>query len=702
MKIWNQAPLVRLILPFIAGILTAVYLPLQVSNFAFIVAPYFAFVAGVIFIPSFKISYKRSWIFGGTINVLLFALAYQLTIGKTEKFSGSHFSKFVSGTTIAVAKLVQPPIEKERSYKMMAEISSVKTGTGWKEVSGKAMIYLAKDQRSGKLKYGDEIILQGTFGEIPGPQNPGEFNYKQFLAFHNVYEQCSADQTHWVPLGTNSGNIILQLSYALRDRLLSVMQADHIEGDEFAVGAALMLGYSDKLDAEIISAYAGTGALHVLSVSGLHVAIVYVVFNWLLFFLDKLKRGNILKAVILILLLWFYSALTGLSPSVLRAATMFSFIIIAKAFNRYTNIYNTLAASAFILLVFDPFLLMEVGFQLSYIAVIGIVYLQPKIYGLFEPENKLIEHAWTLTAVSIAAQIATFPLGLFYFHQFPNYFLLSNFIVIPVSTVIIYLGIALFAFNQVPVISVYLAKGFSWCVWLLNASVKMIEKWPCALQEGISITVPETWLLYGMILLFAYYFFKRKVNYLFGGLLAAVFILCLQVREQEQQYRQRKMIVYDISKTSAIDLITAKQNALLADLSLAQNESALSFHIRQNWWSLGITHPAIVTGAFCSEDVYIHKNSIQFIDKKIIIIRSASALDKKWKQPLKIDFLVISESPGIAIAELLKKYDPEEIIFDSSNSNYRLDKWKKECAALSRAYYSVKDSGTFEADLEAI
>ncbi|MCW3101866.1 MAG: ComEC/Rec2-related protein [Bacteroidetes bacterium] len=698
MKIWSQAPLVRLILPFIAGIIAAVYFPLTAGNFGWIMAPYFVFIVAVTFIPSLKISYKRSWVFGLVINILLLALGYRLTVSNTEKFSASHVSKLANGKSVVLARLLQSPLEKDRSYKMVVELALLKDGAEWKELSGKVMLYLEKDQRAAALKYGDEILVQGTFNEIAGPQNPGEFNYRQFLALHNVYEQCSADKQHWLPAGRNSGNCILRSSYALRDRLLNILKTDNIEGDEFAVGAALMLGYADKLDAEILSAYSGTGALHVLSVSGLHVAIVYVVFNWLLFFLDKVKRGNILKAVILILLLWFYSALTGLSPSVLRAATMFSFIIIAKAFNRYTNIYNTLAASAFVLLAIDPFLVMEVGFQLSYIAVIGIVYLQPKISALSEPENKLIEQAWSITAVSIAAQIATFPLGLYYFHQFPNYFLLSNFIVIPVSTLIIYLGIALFALTGVPVVSTYLAAGFGKCVWLLNASVKMIGGWPYALQEGISISATETWMLYAIILFLVAYLVRPKVMYLFAGLSAILLFLCMQAMEQQHEYSQHRMVVYNIAKTSAVDLIDAKSNVLLTEPSLAQNEKALSFHIKQNWWKLGINAPVIVTKDFSSEQICIQNNWILFNNRKIVIVSGAAPV-KKWRQPVKVDFLIVSKNAETGIAELLKSYDPEQIIFDSSNSNYRLEKWKKECEALARTYYSVKDSGAFETEL---
>lgn len=701
MKIWNQAPLVRLILPFIIGILSAVYLPFQIQNFGWIITPYLIFIMVIVLVPGYKISYRKSWLFGIAINILLFAFAYQLTIYKTAKFTSTHFSKFVNGRSFVYARLSQSAIEKERSLKMVMDVLAVKNDSGWVRTSGKAMIYLKKDERSLHLNYGDEIVFSTTFNSIPEPQNPGEFNYKRFLAFHNIFQQASANDINWKSIGINSGNSILRYSYSLRDKLLNILRSENVKDDEYAVGAALMLGYSDKLDAEIISAYSSTGALHVLSVSGLHVAIVYVVFNWLLFFFDKFKHGHIIKAVILILMLWFYSALTGLSPSVLRAAAMFSFIIIAKAFDRYTNIYNTLAASAFLLLALNPYLIMEVGFQLSYIAVIGIVYIQPKISQWFETDNWLLGQIWTITAVSVAAQIATFPLGLHYFHQFPNYFLLSNFIVIPISTIIIYLGIALFAFAKLSFLASYLALGFSWSVWLLNYSVKQIEKWPHALLQGISISVLETWLIYGMVLLFIYYFINRRSIYLISALGVVILILCSQIVEQNVQFRQNKFIVYNIPKTSAIDFISSKSNVLLTDSAFAKNESSLLFHVKHNWWDLGINNTKIISENYYENDLHIMNNKIQFIDKRIVIINKD--LDGngvgEHRKKVNIDYLIISNGPKLKMKNALEFYNPKQIIFDSSNPNYKLMKWKEECVELKQSYYSVSDSGAFEVDI---
>ncbi len=704
MNLWNQAPFIRLILPFIAGILSAIYFPFQLAYSIYIIAVLAAIIALIILIPRLNISYRKSWWFGVIINCALFIFSYQLTISKTEKFATNHFSKFTDSTQYVYAKLNESYLEKEKSLKAVLEVIAVKQIGNWKKTCGKAMIYFKKDSRSLKLKYGDEIVMRVNFKEVPPPQNPGEFNYKKFLAFHNIFHQAYLKNNDWVYSGHNSGNPILTTSINLRNSLLNAFIANHILNDEFAVGSALLLGYVDKLDADILTAYASTGALHVLSVSGLHVAIVYVVFNWLLFFFNKIKYGLIIKAVILLLLLWFYAILTGSSPSVLRSAAMLSFIIIAKTFNRNTNIYNTLAASAFFLFLFNPYLILDVGFQLSYIAVIGIVYIQPMIYNWFEVNNWLLEQVWAITAVSIAAQIATFPLGLYYFHQFPNYFLLSNLIVIPLSTVIIYLGLSVLAFVKISILVKYLAIGFSWSVWLLNSSVKQIESWPYAVQQGISITVFDTLFLYALIVSLLLYFSKKQFQYLFFAMSLGIILLCSQLIEQYGQFTQKKMIIYNIPKTSAIDFICAKTNLLLTDTAFAKNENGLKFRIKNNWSESGMNDTKIISGNFETNNLIIRNNFIQFFDKRIARVNEKEVLKTKNimpQKPLQVDYLIISRNPYLHISEIVKLFDAKTIIFDSSNSQYNINKWKSECNTLSQSYYSVIDSGALVVNLKS-
>ncbi len=693
MYIWNKAPFIRLILPFLFGILIAIYFPFQIKFSLFIIIIMAFILAIVMLFPIFTSSYRKSWWFGLLVNGSLFLFSFQLTILKTEKFSDNHFSKYTNGTQLAYCRLTEQYLEKEKSLKVIVQVQAIKQGKNWKNTSGKAMLFFKKDSLSLKLKYGDQLFINANLNDIPPPQNPGEFNYKRFLQFHNVYNQAYIKNADWVYCGENKGNYLLKKSYKLRNNLLEILTENNLYGLEFAVGSALLLGYVDKLDADIISAYASTGALHILSVSGLHVAIIYIVFNWLLSFLLRFKYGNIIRAIILILLLWSYATLTGLSPSVLRAATMFSFIIIAKAYFRNTNIYNTLAASAFLLLLFNPYFIMDVGFQLSYIAVIGIIYIQPKIYDWFELDNWLLDQIWKITSVSIAAQIATFPLGFYYFNQFPNYFLFSNLIVIPISTAIIYLGIALFTFAKFSLITSYLAMGFGFGVWFLNQSVNAIEKWPYAVIQGISITAFETFLLYLFIAALLIYFSTRKFISLLMVFILFITILSSQLIEQFNQYQQKSFVIYNIPKTSAIDFISAKSNILLTDTAFAKNEKALLYRVKHNLWNLGINNTKIISENIKTNYLSINNNFIQFYDLRMTKINAINNFKIVAKDPIHLDYLIISENPKLQISEIFKQYNARIIVFDSSNSIYNIRKWKTECKLLNQAYYSVVDSG---------
>lgn len=701
MIFWNQAPLVRLLISILTGIIAAVYSEIYSPLFIVVAAILFIVIGSLTIFNQFTFKYKFRWIYGFILNIVLFFFGFQLTILNTSKFQDSHFSKHIDKEEFVYVKVMEPSLEKERSLKIIAEVIAVKQSEKWLNTTGKSLFYFQKDSLSKQISYGDCLLLKTKFDEIKSPQNPSEFNYKRYISFHQIYQQAYVKSENWKSLNKNEGNIILKYSLLLRDKLLSILTENKVEGKEFAVSSALLVGYEDKLDADIISAYASTGALHVLSVSGLHVAIVYIVFNLLLFPLDKIKYGNSIKAALLILFLWFYAALTGLSPSVLRASTMFSFIIISKAFNRYTNIYNTLAASALFLLLINPYLIMDVGFQLSYLAVIGIVYLQPIIYEWWEPKNGLLEKIWAITSVSIAAQVATFPLGLHYFHQFPNYFLFSNLIVIPLSTIIIYLGIAVFVVSKISLLAGFLAQLLSWLTSILNQSVEVIEHLPYANFQGISVSITETWLLYFLIIMLLAFFAMKQIQYLRYTMVLVIAFFGIQLLESYQEINQKKFIVYNIPKISAYDFIQGKQVLLLADSSLIYNDSRLLFHLKHNWYDLGIKQQTMLNNKtvkkWGNNALFVKDNFVQFYHKRIAIINALST--KNTKEKINVDYLILSRNPQLKIADLAKHYVFKKIIIDSSNSNRKTNNWKKECDVMKINYYSVAESGAFIDDL---
>jgi competence protein ComEC len=309
------------------------------------------------------------------------------------------------------------------------------------KAEGKLISFIPIDEKSKQLKYGDKIWLNIIINEIPFSTHESGFDFKKYYANKGIYH--NAYVLDWDLIEKNTG--IYSYILTQRDLLLRVLSEHLPTENEFAVGAALCLGNKELLSDELKNEFATVGAMHVLAVSGLHVGIIFsLLLKILSFFKTRKKLWVISKIAITVLCIWVFALLTGASPSVLRAAIMFSFITISLYSRRFRNTYNTLAAAALMLLIYDPYLLFDVGFQLSFTAVTGIVYLHPRIYKLLYFKWKVPDYFWQITSVGIAAQLATFPIGLYYFHHLPINFMLTGLFVVPFAFLILTLGIALF------------------------------------------------------------------------------------------------------------------------------------------------------------------------------------------------------------------------------------------------------------------
>ena len=531
------------------------------------------------------------------------------------------------------------------------------------------------------------------------PKNPQEFDYKKYLENRSIYQQGYLACDDWRLLDSKSKGLDVFANDA-RQFLLSSLKSNGIEGDQYAIASALILGSKDELDFEVKQAYATAGAMHVLAVSGLHVGIIFLILNTLLSILDTSKKGRTVKAIILLIALWSYALITGLSPSVLRAATMFSFVIIGTVLNRKSSIYNTLAASAFFLLIINPNLLFEVGFQLSYIAVLGIVYLQPLIYKRIYTRWWLLDKIWAITAVSIAAQIATLPLTLYYFNQFPVYFMLSNLLVIPSAIVILSLGILLFITSPIPAVSESVGWVLNKFIEGLNFGIKEIELLPNSLIEGLSISVLECVALYIIILLFIHGLKVRKlkiVNYAF--LLALIFIIN-DLMEDVALANSKSMIVYHINKKQAIDFIDGTSNVLLANSSLIKDKQKQSFHIKSNWSYLDLQNVQHIPTEATKLDETLLDSSLQLVDtySKFHTVKMVR-IDKKFAlQPLgkkiDVDYVLMSGNAKTKLKDLYKMFNFKSVIVDGSNSKWNRNRVEAEAENLHIPIYNT-EKGAF-------
>ncbi|MDP6909121.1 MAG: ComEC/Rec2 family competence protein, partial [Flavobacteriales bacterium] len=444
-----------------------------------------------------------------------------------------------------------------------------------------------------------------------GMGNPNEFNYARYLRFHNILFRGYVNSKNWKLLSDGKPSL-KRWFLKVRSQLISKLEAARLQDDELAVASALILGYRLDLDRELMAAYAEAGATHVLAVSGLHVGIVYVIFNMLLKFMDRSRKTRILKTIILILCLFGYAGLTGLSASVFRAATMFSFVAVGKMIDRSTNIFNTLAASAFCLILYEPMIVMQVGFQLSYAAVIGIVIVQPKLFNLIAFNNRLVDWAWSITCVSLAAQLATFPLGLLYFHQFPNLFLISNLLVIPAAAVILYLGFSLFLFSFWEPALLFFGFLLDSIIELLNDTVSLIERIPHSVLSGIDISILESLLIYGIISSFLVFIANKRFSGLYASLILTVVLLAYQVIETHSQKNQKFIAIYNVRGETAIALIEGKDVTFLSSKEMWEDEQRMLFHVRHHWWNKGIENKNFVVLDERTLNRELEWNGVQF------------------------------------------------------------------------------------------
>lgn len=449
-------------------------------------------------------------------------------------------------------QITAAPQEKPRSIAIQGKLIRALTDSLPQKAAGGTMLYLQKDTAAQALQYGDYIAVEAHLKTPDPPANPEQFDYPAYLAQKGIYYTAYADSNHWVSAQKRAGFTIKRWAIDARINLLQKIKNWPLAPPEKSVAEALLLGYRDDISPELREKYAGAGASHVLAVSGLHVGILYLVASQLLFFLKKIRYGDSLKMGVLILILWSYAFLTGLSPSVVRAATMFTFVALGTTFGRITSIYNTLLASALILLAIRPTYLYSVGFQLSYMAVFSIVWLQPVLASLWQPRYFLGRKFWDITTVSIAAQIGTFPLAIYYFHQFPGLFLIANWIILPLIPAIMYWGgscLILDSFNVLPTIAV---KVLSWGLQGMNFTVKVIEASEFWLINQLHLHLWEMVAIYltmGFFILWLLFGKYQRLQISLGILAILVFA---QIWENETLHKQQQLVIYNMPEHSVI------------------------------------------------------------------------------------------------------------------------------------------------------
>ena len=585
---WHKVPVVRLFIPFVLGVGIAMFaefpMPLIIGLLALS-------IAGCVYFYFYNPSLRLGWIPACFAYLCMFSCGIVLHFLQDIRIRSEYF-EHIPRSKWAVVRISDQPVAKKKSWKAGAELVGVIDSTGHTHTAiGKIIIYIQKTDSLSPVGYSDRILIPvRVLKQVAPPQNPGEFNYKRYLAFHHCYHQAYLRQGQYAVSAIPAKPTLYTYIYATQSYFKYVLAKYVQSKNEMGIAQALLYGYDDDIDEETVQAFANTGTLHVLAVSGMHVGIIFMILNTLLKSFDRNRYTKWLKAIISLLILWIYSLLCGMSPSILRATVMFSFIIVSNTIDRPANIYNTLAASAFLLMLFDCNIIANVGFQLSYMAVLGIVFLQPYIYNMLIMHTWVGNQIWKITSVSIAAQIATSPIGILYFHQFPNVFLFSNLFIIPLTTIILYGCLLLMAISSIHILASIVGYIIYLIISFTNTLVLWVEKIPYAYIEGIQISIPQTLVLYAMAATLIAYFLRHEIYWFKLFLALCLCFMCISSYTYIKQQMQYDLTVYHVSGHSAIRITRNDHSYILADSALYLDREKKRFHLQQHIWSSGIVN----------------------------------------------------------------------------------------------------------------
>ncbi|MCL2597016.1 MAG: ComEC family competence protein [Paludibacter sp.] len=686
-KLLNKTPFLRLLLPLVAGIVafTAIpKVPVAILVTIFSIAIVCIFLS--FFIKKSKNQFAFRWIFGVVISLLLLVSGYFLSFKKNIE---SDFN-FHSGKNFYAVELTSAPVEKRNSYMVHAKIIGFQNDTAFEKTKGNVLFYIQKNDSAAMLLYGDILLLEA---ELQPPQkalNPDAFDFGMYLRRQGISATAYIPANYWKYIGKNTNFSIFRIADRCQKFLLGIYRNLGLSGDEFAIVAALTLGYTDEIAPELSKQYSASGAVHILSVSGLHVAIVYGFLMFILgLFLKDKRWKKIVKSLLIIICLWAYATLTGLSPSVMRAAFMCSVVAAALCFDRKSKILNSIFLSAFVLLLVNPNNLFNIGFQLSYAAVISIVIFAVPANNLLKTKNKVIIFVIDTFIVSVAAQLGTVPFTIYYFHAFPTWFLLTNLIAIPLSTLIIYVAITTLAFSAVPVLSTILASLLQVLLLALNGSIRFIFELPMSVLS-LSWNFEQMWLLV-LSITFAYIFYYSK------KFLPALLTLCcilsvffINLKIKYQTLNSQKVVVYSAQKNTHISFIQGNENTVFTTDSVDIQTLAKSF-----WDNNKLHEPN-----FIGENGYFSDGFIEFRNKKFYILTNDFFRRKTTNSaPLYIDYLVVGALQKPKMEQLLTCFTPKNVIICNGVSAFYTSEIEKICNQNNIPAYSVEKNGAFVINL---
>ncbi len=665
-------------LTFILGIVLEGYLNLTPSLVYWICGGGFV---------GFLIAYLRAhqlfiqdWFFGIATFFMFLILGFLTSYIQEPAHNSSHYIHHYSGDSLVIrldVRQILTPNAYFRNY--VADVKALKQ----KPVQGKLLLSVVKDSCSPSFQVDDRLVVYASLEDIYKPHNPYQFDYSAYMAAQHILKQLSLRPEQILRL-PKKGRSIIGMAAKLRKHLSEELRTYDFSQNQIALMEALLLGERKSLSKESYANFIDAGVVHVLSVSGLHVGIIMYFLLFLFKPIRYLPRGRIIRSSIVILLLWAYACIAGLSPSILRSVTMFSFFSIGLFFKRRVFTINMLCLSAFVLLLFKPDFIWDIGFQLSYAAVLSILIFQDKIFRIFSPQNKILRYIWRISSVTLSAQLGVLPLSLYYFHQFPGLFFLSNLLIIPFMGIILSMGVLVMILVGIHHLPDILVLVYGKILDGLQLAVNWVAEKDHFLFSNIYFSMEMLLLSTAIVIFlgFVIYYKRKRYVFLLLGLLIALEVS--YIYDYQKTEKKRRFYIFHKSRHSVLGFQKGHQLQLIADSSIVPEI------LMQRSFIQGLLNAAHIEETCFNTSV---QNFYIFGNQHLLVIDQAGV----WSLPAQTELsgVLLRNSPEINLERMLDSLQPPQVIADGSNYKSRVRLWAETCKKRRIPFHYTGRNGAF-------
>ena len=601
------------------------------------------------------------------------AVTYQINL---PEFQNNHYYQTDTiGLKENILQLKIKEVLKSDTYnsKYIAEIIAINNNY----FNGKILLNIKRDSVEKILNIDDLLLISSKIKKIYSPLNPHQFDFSMYMKSLGIHNQIHSSYQRI--LNQSKGKFTLRgQASKIRNHLIKKLKESVLTPNEVAIVQALILGQKKDINKQLYTDYAAAGAIHILAVSGLHVGIIYFILIALLRPLKHLFKYELVISIIIVISLWGFAFLTGLSPSVIRAVTMFSFFAFAKAINRETNTINTLFLSYFTLLIINPLWLFYTGFQLSYLAVLSILWLLPLFNKVYCPKNYFARKIWDIFTVTLAAQTGIFPLSIYYFHQFPGLFFMTNLIILPFLGILLGVGIILIILSMFNILPDWFSLSYNFLIKFMNSCIHVIANQKLFLFQNITFSLYKVFASYLLIIsIILFWNYQNRKNTLFFAVGLSILF---------------SVSIFDNYSNSKNELIIFHKNR--QSIIGNKNNFVLNLYTSDSTLNIGNSYPikAYKVAKRITDYSEIKSPYIFKYNEKLILVLDSLGI---YPDSYKIDIVLLTYNPKINLNRMLESLQPKMIIADGSNYKSYVKRWKKSCNKKNIAFHFTRTDGAY-------